>query len=140
MTKTLHTFEVSLAEARTRFPQLVSFAELSGQTTLIWRDGRAIAAIVPARQAQAPQAPAPAPRAPVQPSPAPAPPAAAAAGWEKRLTQLRDQLHARHRAEMHDVLAALGQAWEELSRLSPPGTDRSVDRLRAAHQHLLGRS
>ena len=118
----------SLREAQVRLSQLVGLAELTDQVTMIERDGRPVAAIVPAAAARTTaDARRTADRS-----------AAIAAGWNRRLVDLRDQLTAQHRADRAALSGALRAAWTELDRLSPPGTDRHLDALRAAHRQLAG--
>ncbi|GIG65040.1 hypothetical protein Pen01_13350 [Phytomonospora endophytica] len=123
---------IPLREARIRFTQLVSLADLNNSTTIVTRDGdsRPVAAIVPASALRAVQA-APPPDADWR--------ATVNAGWARRLQTLREQLSSRHVAERRVLVDALEKAWEELDRLARPGSDRGVESLRAAQAHLLGR-
>ncbi|NJP34388.1 type II toxin-antitoxin system Phd/YefM family antitoxin [Micromonospora thermarum] len=120
---------VPLREARTRFTQLVALAELTDTVTVLTRDGdpRPVAAIVPAAAARtAAQARADADRL-----------AAVTAGWARRLDEAHRRGAQRHAAELRAVTAALAEAWAELDRRVPPGTDPALARLRAAHTDLL---
>jgi antitoxin (DNA-binding transcriptional repressor) of toxin-antitoxin stability system len=117
---------LAVREAQVRFSQLVGLAELTDQVTVVHRDGRPVAAVVPAGAARSL---AEARRSEVRAQ-------ASAAGWSRRLTDLRDQLTRRHAAERAALLRALAEAWDLLDRHSPPGADREVDRLRAAHRDL----
>ncbi len=110
--------ELSLVEARTRFVQLARLAGLTSQTTVITEDGRPLAAIVPVG--------AP-PREPERPANA-----AAAAGWIRRIDKLRAEFRRQHVA----LEQALEDAWRELDRLRPPGSDGDIDALRTAHADL----
>ncbi len=121
------THTLSLREAQVRLSQLVGLAELTDQVTVIERDGRPVAAVVPAAAARNAE----------DARSADARMSASAAGWTRRLAELRDQLSRRHRAELTSVTTALGQAWAELDRLSPPGTDREIDQLRMAHRYVV---
>jgi antitoxin (DNA-binding transcriptional repressor) of toxin-antitoxin stability system len=115
--------ELSLVEARTRFVQLARLAGLTNQTTVVTEDGRPLAAIVPmgaTRPAAFPD--------PDRPNPA-------AAGWIRRIDKLRAEFRRQHVG----LEQALEDAWQELDRLSPPGTDKRVDGLRAAHADLRRR-
>ena len=100
-------------EARTRFVQLARLAGLTQQTTVVTEDGRPLAAIVPV-EASRPESERPNP---------------AAAGWLRRIDKLRADLRRQHVG----LEQALEEAWRELDRLRPPGADREVDALRAAH-------
>jgi antitoxin (DNA-binding transcriptional repressor) of toxin-antitoxin stability system len=106
--------ELSLAEARTRFVQLARLAGLTRQTTVVTDGGRPLAAIVPVAEA------------------GPAPGNEAAAGWIRRIEKLREELRRQHAG----LERALEQAWRELDRLAPPGTDARLDALRTAHSDL----
>jgi antitoxin (DNA-binding transcriptional repressor) of toxin-antitoxin stability system len=106
--------ELSLVEARMRFVQLARLAGLTQQTTVVTEDGRPLAAIVPIGAAQ-----------PERPNPA-------AAGWIRRIDQLRAELRRQHGG----LEQALEEAWRELDRLRPPGADREIDALRAAHADI----
>ncbi|MEV0809614.1 type II toxin-antitoxin system Phd/YefM family antitoxin [Micromonospora sp. NPDC050200] len=118
-----------LRELRTRLTQLIAMAELTDTVTLVTRDGdpRPVAAIVPAAAARtAAQARADGERL-----------AAVTAGWARRLEEAHRQGARRHAAELRAVTAALAEAWAELDRRVAPGSDRSLDRLRAVHADLL---
>ncbi|MEU4220562.1 hypothetical protein [Actinoplanes sp. NPDC026623] len=106
--------ELSLAEARTRFVQLARLAGLTRQTIVVTDGGRPLAAIVPAAEA------------------GPAPGNGAAAGWIRRIEKLRAELRRQHAG----LERALDQAWQELDRLAPPGTDARLDALRTAHSDV----
>jgi antitoxin (DNA-binding transcriptional repressor) of toxin-antitoxin stability system len=105
--------ELSLVEARTRFVQLARLAGLTNQTTVVTEDGRPLAAIVPIR-------------------PDPERPNPAAAGWIRRIDKLRAEFRRQHVG----LEQALEDAWGELDRVSPPGTDKRVDALRTAHADI----
>ncbi len=107
--------ELPLHEARTRFVQLVRLAGLTGQSTLVTDAGRPLAVISP------PDAPG-----------RDAATASTAAGWMRRVEKLRADLRRQHEA----LEQALEQAWQELDRLRPPGTDRDVDALRTVHSTI----
>lgn len=120
-----------LREARTRLTQLVALAELTDTVTVITRDGdpRPVAAIVPAPAARsAAQVRADTERV-----------GAVTAGWARRLDELRGHLVRQHTAEVATLTEALAQVWAELDRRVAPGADPAVNRLRAAHAHLLRR-
>ncbi|WP_041842626.1 hypothetical protein [Actinoplanes friuliensis] len=147
--------ELPLAEARTRFVQLARLAGLTRQTTVVTDKGRPLAAIVPI---PAPAAPSPSARAPgptgasglvgvphragaasparsLAPAAEPARERASeqsAAGWIRRIETLRADLRRQHAG----LEQALDQAWHELDKLSPPGTDAQLDALRTAHADL----
>ncbi|MFC7546003.1 type II toxin-antitoxin system Phd/YefM family antitoxin [Plantactinospora sp. GCM10030261] len=120
---------VPLREARTRLTQLVAMAELTDTVTVITRDGdpRPVAAIVPAAAARtAARAQADVERI-----------AEVSAGWARRLDEQHGRSARRHAAELRTVTGALAEAWAELDRRFPPGTDPVLARLRAAHADLL---
>jgi antitoxin (DNA-binding transcriptional repressor) of toxin-antitoxin stability system len=106
--------ELTLVEARTRFVQLARLAGLTQQTTVVTDDGRPLAAIVPIGAAQQER------------------PNSASAGWIRRIDKLRAEFRRQHVG----LEQALEEAWRELDRLRPPGADREIDALRAAHADL----
>ncbi|MEV6522101.1 hypothetical protein AB0M43_09190 [Longispora sp. NPDC051575] len=63
--------------------------------------------------------------------------AASSAGWARRCETLRADLRRQHGAELSAARRELARAWAELHRVSPPGADRDVDRLRAAQHDFL---
>ncbi|WP_433298913.1 hypothetical protein ACQP2F_44790 [Actinoplanes sp. CA-030573] len=106
--------ELTLAEARTRFVQLVRLAGLTRQATVVTDAGRPAAAIVPIdvlRQSGRRQT---------------------VDGWLRRIEKVREDLRAEHAALQH----ALGEAWARLDEVRPPGADPDVDALRASHADL----
>ena len=111
--------ELSLPEARSRFGQLARLASLAQQTTVVTDGGRKVAAIVPINHLRDDDDR----------------PSAAAAGWLRRIERVRADLRRQHTA----LEEALEQAWRELDRLGPPGADRDIDALRAAHSGIRGR-
>jgi antitoxin (DNA-binding transcriptional repressor) of toxin-antitoxin stability system len=58
-----------------------------------------------------------------------------AAGWLRRIETLRADLQRQHRA----LETALEEAWRELDRVRPPGSDPGVDALRLAHSDVRRR-
>ena len=100
-------------QARTRFVQLVRLAGLTEQCTVITDGGRALAAIVPVSGVPSLDTGA----------------SQAAAGWVRRIETLRQDFRRQHR----EMERALDDVWRELDKLRPPGSDRAVDALRAAH-------
>ncbi|GLW31602.1 hypothetical protein [Actinoplanes regularis] len=131
--------ELSIAETRLRFQQLVRLTGLTGQVTIVVDGGRPIAAIVPAadvlQPAPAPGGseirPAPETRSvPVQAGPE------NSAGWLRRIEKVREDVRRQHAGRVHELSQALDEAWRMLDTLRPPGTDRQVDTLRAAHADL----
>jgi hypothetical protein len=59
----------------------------------------------------------------------------AAAGWIRRIDKLRADLRRQHEG----LEQALDEVWHELDKLRPPGADRDIDALRAAHADVRGR-
>jgi antitoxin (DNA-binding transcriptional repressor) of toxin-antitoxin stability system len=118
--------ELSIAETRLRFQQLVRLTGLTGQITVVVDGGRPIAAIVPAADVLDP------PPAPPPPRPAPE----NSAGWLRRIEKVREDVRRQHAGRIHELSQALDEAWQMLDALHPPGTDRHVDTLRAAHRDL----
>ncbi|MBO3741589.1 hypothetical protein [Actinoplanes flavus] len=117
--------ELTVAEARLRFQQLVRVTGVTGQVTVVVDGGRPIAAIVPASQVLDPPPPA-----------APPPSPAAAEGWMRRIEKVREDVRRQHAQRIGDLSQALEEAWSVIDGLRPPGTDRTVDTLRAAHVDL----
>ncbi|WP_436529818.1 hypothetical protein [Actinoplanes sp. HUAS TT8] len=118
--------ELSIAETRLRFQQLVRLTGLTGQVVVVVDGGRPIAAIVPAADVLDPP----------PPPPPPAPPRAGpenSAGWLRRIEKVREDVRRQHAGRVTELSQALDEAWQMLDRLHPPGTDRHVDTLRAAH-------
>ncbi|BBH68154.1 hypothetical protein ACTI_48390 [Actinoplanes sp. OR16] len=137
--------ELSIAEARLRFQQLVRVTGLTGQVTVVVDGGKPIAAIVPmadlpgdgppvtAPAAGAPPAPAPAQRRPVAPIHAAE---GSADGWMRRIEKVREDVRRQHAGRISELSRALDEAWQVLDAVRPSGTDRVVDTLRAAHADL----
>ncbi|GGN42498.1 antitoxin (DNA-binding transcriptional repressor) of toxin-antitoxin stability system [Actinoplanes campanulatus] len=119
--------ELTVAEARLRFQQLVRVTGVTGQVTVVVDGGRPIAAIVPASQVLDPPPP---------PPPPPVAPSAAAEGWMRRIEKVREDVRRQHAQRIGDLSQALDEAWRLLDEMRPPGTDRTVDTLRAAHVDL----
>lgn len=117
--------ELSIAETRLRFQQLVRLTGLTGQVTVVVDGGRPIAAIVPARDVLEPP--------PDPPQPVAEAGAEARAGWLRRIEKVREDVRRQHAGRIRELSQALDEAWQLLDRLHPPGTDRHVDTLRAAH-------
>ncbi|BCJ40569.1 hypothetical protein GCM10010168_80970 [Actinoplanes ianthinogenes] len=117
--------ELSIGETRLRFQQLVRLTGLTGQVTVVVDGGRPIAAIVPARDVLEPP--------PDPPKPAAAPGPEAGAGWLRRIEKVREDVRRQHAGRIRELSHALDEAWQLLDQLHPPGTDRHVDTLRAAH-------
>ncbi|GIF14367.1 hypothetical protein FHX34_103240 [Actinoplanes teichomyceticus] len=149
--------ELSVAEARLRFQQLVRLTGLTGQITVVVDGGRPIAAIVPARDVLQPAPPVapvspPVPVAPAVPAAPPGPPVPAAqavpaaaegrpgpessAGWLRRIEKVREDVRRQHAGRIRELSQSLDEAWRLLDEIRPPGTDRHVDTLRAAHGDL----
>ncbi|WP_127503826.1 type II toxin-antitoxin system prevent-host-death family antitoxin [Actinoplanes solisilvae] len=130
--------ELSINEARTRFLQLLRLTRVTHQTTVIVDRGEPVAAIVPpeALERAGPQAfDRSSPSANPSPSQS-ANPNPSAAGWLQRLERVRDDLRRQHATRTDELLHALDEAWRTIDTLRPPGTDRHVDTLRAAHAPL----
>jgi hypothetical protein len=60
-----------------------------------------------------------------------------AAGWAQRIEAVSQTLRAQHAADRAGLLTALDQAWKVIDGVRPPGTDRTVDQLRALHAEFL---
>ncbi|GAA2708662.1 hypothetical protein Apa02nite_077670 [Actinoplanes palleronii] len=121
--------ELSVAETRLRFQQLVRLTNLTGQVTVVVDGGRPIAAIVPARDVLEPPAPP-------APAPAPRPAPESSAGWLRRIEKVREDVRRQHAGRVRELSQALDEAWRLLDEIRPPGTDRQADTLRGAHGDL----
>ncbi|AEV86295.1 hypothetical protein ACWT_5277 [Actinoplanes sp. SE50] len=115
--------ELSIAETRLRFQQLVRLTGLTGQVTVVVDGGRPIAAIVPAADVLRPPSP-------------PDPPGRSGAGWLQRIEKVRDDVRRQHAGRIQELSQALDEAWQMLDQRHPPGTDRHVDALRAAQRDV----
>ncbi|XVU29602.1 type II toxin-antitoxin system prevent-host-death family antitoxin [Actinoplanes sp. CA-054009] len=62
---------------------------------------------------------------------------AVAAGWARRLEQVRASQQRRHAAEMASLSQALAEAWRVIDHLRPRGADAGIDRLRTEHRDFL---
>jgi prevent-host-death family protein len=62
---------------------------------------------------------------------------AVAAGWARRLEQVRATQQRQHATEMASLAQALAEAWRVINHLRPNGTDPGIDRLRTEHRELL---
>ncbi|MGX6603125.1 hypothetical protein ACWKSP_13435 [Micromonosporaceae bacterium Da 78-11] len=120
--------ELPVSEARLRFLQLVRLADVAKQITVLVDRGTPAAAIVPLQVADAAFDP-----------PAPMP-EASAAGWIRRVETLREDLRRKHAARTDELQDALDESWQLIDALRPPGVDRGVDAVRAAHAQLRRRS
>jgi antitoxin (DNA-binding transcriptional repressor) of toxin-antitoxin stability system len=112
--------ELPLLEARTRLTQIVRLTPVTGQITVITDRGQPVAAIVPITAV-------------------PGRSENSAAGWMRRIEQVREAVRHQHAQRTTALEHALTTVWAVLDRLRPPGTDRSVDQLRVAHRDVLAR-
>ncbi|SNY68595.1 type II toxin-antitoxin system Phd/YefM family antitoxin [Paractinoplanes atraurantiacus] len=62
---------------------------------------------------------------------------AVAAGWARRLEEVRAAQQRRHAAEMAALAQALADAWRVIDHLRPRGADTGIDRLRTEHHDFL---
>jgi antitoxin (DNA-binding transcriptional repressor) of toxin-antitoxin stability system len=119
--------ELPLSEVRARLPQIVRLTPVSRQVTVIMDRGRPVAAIVPIDSAPGVDSTRPmATRA-----------ENAAAGWERRIEQVREAVRRQHAMRTVELEHALTEVWAALDRLRPPGLDRTVDELRIAHRDVV---
>ncbi|BCY12642.1 hypothetical protein [Actinoplanes sp. L3-i22] len=119
--------ELSIAETRLRFQQLVRLTGLTGQVIVVVDGGRPIAAIVPAADVLEPPPV-------VEPKVKPAP--ESSAGWLRRIEKVREDVRRQHAGRVTELSHALDEAWQMLDQRHPPGTDRHIDTMRAAHGDL----
>ncbi|GLY99855.1 hypothetical protein [Actinoplanes sp. NBRC 103695] len=118
--------ELPILEARTRFTQLVRMASLASQVTVITDQGRPAAAIVP-------------PDAVLSDEPSTLPKARtehAAAGWLRRIEQVRVAVRRQHATRISELEQALTEAWGVIDHVAPRGSDRVADELRVAQRDV----
>ena len=121
--------ELPLPEARTRLTQIVRLTAITGQVTVITDQGRPVAAIVPTDAALSDE-PATAPEAHTE---------NAAAGWMRRIEQVREAVRRQHATRTTELEHALTDVWAVLDRLAPRGSDRAADELRVAQRDVLAK-
>ena len=59
-----------------------------------------------------------------------------AAGWARRLENVRQQLRRQHAIETAELRQALEETWRIIDQLRPPAADQQIDAQRVAHAHL----
>lgn len=116
-----------MLEARNRFTQLVRLASLTGQVTVVTDQGRRVAAIVPADAALSDES-STVTRAHTE---------QAAAGWMRRIEQVREAVRRQHATRISELEHALTDAWGVIDRISPRGSDPAADELRVALRDVL---
>src|SRR3982751_4158740 len=121
--------ELPMLEVRTRLTQIARLTPVTGQITVITDRGRPVAAIVPA-DAVLSDAPA---------MPQRTHPENAAAGWMRRIEQVREAVRRQHAMRISELEHALTDVWAVLDRLRPQGSDRTADELRIAHREVLAK-
>ncbi|MEV4708666.1 type II toxin-antitoxin system prevent-host-death family antitoxin [Actinoplanes sp. NPDC049316] len=119
--------ELPMLEARNRFMQLLRLASLTGQVTVVTDQGRPAAAIVPASAVLSDE-PSTAPKTHTE---------NAAAGWMRRIEQVREAVRRQHATRISELEHALTAAWDVIDRVAPRGTDRAADELRVAQRDVL---
>jgi antitoxin (DNA-binding transcriptional repressor) of toxin-antitoxin stability system len=120
--------ELPLREARTRLTQIVRLTPVTGQVTVITDQGRPIAAIVPIEAVRSEAPDSSTARTDVT-----------AAGWMRRIEQVREAVRHQHAARITELEHALINVWAVLDRLRPQGSDRTLDELRITHRDVLGK-
>lgn len=119
-----HRIERSVTEARIQLAQLVRMISMTGEVVHIVDGGRLVAAIVAEDTAQS-RAEVAAVRARAR---------TAAAGWERRVEQVRATVGRQQAARIRAREILLREAWLLLDDRFPPGADRAVDAARAAYR------
>ena len=61
----------------------------------------------------------------------------AAAGWMRRIEQVRDAVRRQHAMRITGLERALIDVWAVIDRLLPQGSDTTVDELRIVHRDVL---
>jgi prevent-host-death family protein len=121
------SIELPMLEARNRFLPLVRSASLTGQVTVVTDQGRPAAAIVPVDAMLGDEPPA-APKAHTE---------QAAAGWMRRIEQVKEAVRRQHATRISELEHALSDAWGVIDRVGPRGSDRAADELRVAQRDVL---
>jgi antitoxin (DNA-binding transcriptional repressor) of toxin-antitoxin stability system len=116
------SLQLSVLEARTRFPQLIRMATLNHQITTITDAGRPIAVIAPPDAVRAGE--------PAIPGRVPGP--GAAAGWARRIEQVREDVRRQHEGRVKQLEQALDQAWQAIDAMTRTA-DADIEALRIAH-------
>lgn len=120
--------ELSLLEARTRLTHLVRVAATTGQSFVIIDRGEPAAVLMPPVKPQ---------RGPGRDQEADDRAQAVAAGWQRRIEQIRAALISQHSAELSVARTALAEAWTLIDHIYPRGANPGVDRLRTSHDGLM---
>jgi antitoxin (DNA-binding transcriptional repressor) of toxin-antitoxin stability system len=119
--------ELPMPEARNRFTQLVRLASLTGQVTVLADQGRPVAVIAPVAALLSDES-STATRAHTE---------QAAAGWMRRIEQVREAVRRQHATRISELEHALTDAWDVIDRIAPRGSDRAADELRVAQRDVL---
>lgn len=114
--------ELPISEARMRFLQLLRQIPVTRQTVVVVDQGQPVLAMVPAHTVAAARHQAEG--------------SSSAAGWLRRLEEIREEMRRQHAAHATELLRALEQTWDIIDALRPPGADGTVDMLRATQAHL----
>jgi antitoxin (DNA-binding transcriptional repressor) of toxin-antitoxin stability system len=122
--------ELPLLEVRTRLIPIVRLTPVTGQVTVITDRGCPVAAIVPADAVRVDE-PVTAPREHTE---------NAAAGWMRRIEQVREAVRRQHAMRISELEHALSDAWAVLDRVAPLGSDRAADELRIAHRDVQAKA
>jgi prevent-host-death family protein len=122
--------ELPLLEARTRLTQIVRLTPVTGQVTVITDRGRPVAAIVPVDAVRGDE-PSPVPKTRTE---------NAAAGWMRRIEQVREAVRRQHATRIKELEHALTDAWTVLHRVAPRGSNRAADDLRVAQRDVLAKA
>jgi antitoxin (DNA-binding transcriptional repressor) of toxin-antitoxin stability system len=122
--------ELPLLEVRTRLIQIVRLTPITSQVTVIADRGRPVAAIVPV-EAVRDDEPSPVPNTRTE---------NAAAGWMRRIEQVRETVRRQHATRINELEHALTEAWDVLDRVAPRGSDRAADELRIAQRDVQAKA
>ena len=121
--------ELPLLEARTRLTQIVRLTPVTAHLSVIPDRGRPVAKIVPA-DAGCGETPSPVPKARTD---------NAAAGWMRRIEQVREAVRRQHAMRISELEHALTDAWDVIDRVAPRASDRAADELRVAQRDVMSK-
>jgi PHD/YefM family antitoxin component YafN of YafNO toxin-antitoxin module len=120
------SLELSVPEARSRFVQLVRFADLTHQITTVTDGGRPVAVIAPAGALRADEN-----RRDDRSGGS-----RTAEGWLRRIEQVRTEVRRQHERRIAELEQAVEQLWRALDDVQPPRTNSDVDALRVLHGEI----
>jgi antitoxin (DNA-binding transcriptional repressor) of toxin-antitoxin stability system len=121
--------ERSITEARIQLAQLIRMIALTGEVVHIVDGGRPVAAIVADDTA----------RSRAEATAAQGRARAAAAGWQRRIEEVRGTVGRQHADRIRVLEHLLNDVWGLLDDRCPAGKDRAVDGARTAYREAVAR-